>query len=196
MEGKKREDHRSRVTKMLIRRAFMDLMRQKPIQSISVKEVCDLAGINRSTFYAHYTDLYDLLDKIEEELIAAFQRALEPMLKEQGTQVNPVAITTEIFRCIKDNADICTVTLGDYGDKSFINRLLMMGRDICIEAYQNYFKRATPKQIEYFYAFVSNGCMGLLRRWMDDGMVSSEEDLAKMAENIMLHGVGFLRSPM
>ena len=56
-------DHRTRVTKMLIRKAFTSLLSQKPIQSISVKELCELAGINRGTFYSHYTDIYDLLRK-------------------------------------------------------------------------------------------------------------------------------------
>lgn len=45
-------DHRSRVTRMLIRRAFTDLLGQKPIESISVKELCAAAGINRGTFTA------------------------------------------------------------------------------------------------------------------------------------------------
>ena len=43
-------DHRTRVTKMLIRRAFTDLLRSKPIQSINIRELCERAGINRGTF--------------------------------------------------------------------------------------------------------------------------------------------------
>ena len=46
----KTTDHRTRVTKMLIRKAFTDLLKQKPIQSISIKELCESAGINRGTF--------------------------------------------------------------------------------------------------------------------------------------------------
>ena len=46
----KKNDHRTRVTKMLIRKAFTDQLRQKPIQSITVKALCDAAGINRGTF--------------------------------------------------------------------------------------------------------------------------------------------------
>ena len=49
----KRQDHRTRVTKLLIRKAFTQLLNEKPIQSISVKELCMQAGINRGTFYAH-----------------------------------------------------------------------------------------------------------------------------------------------
>ena len=61
-------DHRTRITKMLIRKALTDLMAYKPVTDISVKELCEKAGINRGTFYSHYTDIYNLLEKIEEEM--------------------------------------------------------------------------------------------------------------------------------
>ena len=50
--------------KARIRQAFTKLLREKPIQRIAVKELCQEAGVNRSTFYAHYQDIYDLLTKI------------------------------------------------------------------------------------------------------------------------------------
>ena len=56
-------DHRTRVTKILIRKSFMELLKNKPIQNISIKEICDKSGISRGTFYAHYTDIYDLLNQ-------------------------------------------------------------------------------------------------------------------------------------
>lgn len=185
-------DHRTRVTKMLIRRAFTDLLRTQPIQSISVKRLCEKAGINRGTFYAHYTDVYDLLRTIEEDLFAACQRSLRPLLERGEQELNPVEINTEVFQCLKDNADICAVILGPYGDKDFLARIIRMGRDLCVNAYTRYFKEATPQQIEYFYAFASSGCMGLIQKWMEEGMLTPAGDIARMAENIMLHGAGSL----
>lgn len=187
------KDHRTRVTKMLIRRAFTELLRQKPIQSISIKELCETAGVNRGTFYAHYTDIYDLLNKMEAEMFEDFQKALEPLLATEGDELTPVKITAGIFQCLKDNADICTVTLGDFGDKAFALRLINLGRERCMQAYSRFFVSATPRQIEYFYAFVSAGCIGLLQKWLAEGMVSSAEEIAEMAENIMMHGIGALR---
>lgn len=72
-------DHRVRVTKTLIRKAFTELLTKKPIQSISIKELCELAGINRGTFYAHYQDIYDLRQKIEDEMYHDVQRTLSPL---------------------------------------------------------------------------------------------------------------------
>ena len=119
-----------------------------------------------------------------------FQKALEPLL--EAKPFHPVEISTGIFRCLQDNSDLCTVTLGDYGDKRFARRLLNIGREKCMEAYLRYFKEATPRQVEYYYAFVSEGCIGLLRKWLEDGMTGSAEEIARMAEEIMLHGLGFL----
>ena len=63
-------DHRTRVTKMLIRRAFTELLRVKPVQSISIKELCEKAGVNRGTFYAHYASVHDLLMQMEDEMLS------------------------------------------------------------------------------------------------------------------------------
>ena len=191
----KTADHRTRVTKMLIRRAFTDLLRTKPIQSISIKELCAAAGINRGTFYAHYTDIYDLLHQMEEEMLEDFLKALEPLLTADGGSPTPVKITAGIFQCLKDNADLCTVTLGDYGDKSFALRLINIGREWCVEAYSKYFAAATPKEIDYFYAFVSAGCIGLLQKWLSDGMTTGAEEITTLAENIMMVGIGCLEAP-
>ena len=88
-------DHRVRVTQTLIRKAFTDLLAKKPIESISVKELCQAAGINRGTFYAHYRDLYDLRSHMEDELIADLQQALAPLM--EGAP-SPLEVTEGIFR--------------------------------------------------------------------------------------------------
>lgn len=188
-------DHRVRVTKMLIRRAFTSLLRQKPIQSISIKELCESAGINRGTFYSHYADIYDLLQQLEDEMMKDFQQALKPLLELEGRELTPLKITTGIFQCLKENVDVCTVTLGPYGDKDFAARLISIGREKCLESYLKYFSGATPKQVEFYYAFVSAGCIGLLEKWLADGMNASAEEIAGTAESIMMHGIQFLQPP-
>ena len=172
----------------------MDLLRQKPIQSISIKELCELAGINRETFYSHYSDIYNLLDEIQADMLSNFQKSLEPLLISNDKDITPLKITTGVFQCIKDNADICTVTLGPYGDTNFASRLINIGQKRCLETYSKSFTNATNKQIEFFYAFVSSGFIGLLQKWLIEDMNSSAEEVAKMAEDIMMYGIGFLNN--
>lgn len=188
-----KNDYRTRVTKMLIREAFMALLKEKPIQNITVKELCTEAGINRGTFYAHYTDIYDLLEKVEDEMTKDFRNALEPLLSVKEQELTPLNITTEVFQCLKDNVDICTVTLGPYGDKEFAARLIQIGQEKCVETYTRYFEGATPRQIEYFYAFVSAGCIAVLEKWLAEGMSGSAQEIAAMTEDIMMSGIGFLK---
>ena len=186
-------DHRTRVTKMMIRRAFTGLLQQEPIQSISVKRLCGKAGNSRGTFYAHYSDIYDLLGQLEDELMRAVRKGLGQMLEGEPGELSLLQVTTGLFRSLKENADLCRVILGPHGDKEFAARLLSLGREYFLEAYRLSFPNATSKQLKYYYAFVSNGCMGLLEEWLKDGMASSADEMAAVAESIMKYGVGFLR---
>jgi AcrR family transcriptional regulator len=187
-----REDHRIRVTRMLIRKALTDLLQKKPLQSITIKELCAAAGINRGTFYAHYTDIYDLIEKVEAEMFRDLQKAMEPLFSTEE-ELSPVRIITGVFQCLKDNADICAVTLGDFGDKNFALKVIQFGQEKCIAFYSQFFEGVSAKQIEYFYAFVSAGCISLLKKWLTEDMADSAEDIAHIVENIILHGIGFLK---
>lgn len=187
---------RAAATRQRIRTAFLTLLQQAPIHAISVKEICALAGISRGTFYAHYADVYDLLHRIEDEMTAEIAAALEPIMATVN-QDNPVAISTRIFEILKDNSDLCTVTLSEYGDKEFAERLIGMGRDKCMELYRSSFRNVPPEAVDYYYAFISSGILGLLRRWLEDGTAASPETMAQLAEGIMLYGIGtFRRTPL
>ncbi len=184
-------DHRVRVTKLLIRKAFTQLLMSKPIQSISIKELCREAGINRGTFYAHYSDIYQLRQQMEDEMLEDFQQALKPLL-EQGNEVPPLRVTTRIFQCLRDNADVCAMTFGPYGDKAFAARMIDVSREKYEQYYHRYFKDVTPQKLEYYYTFVSAGCMGMVEKWLNNGLNPSAEELAMAAERIMMLGIGFL----
>lgn len=185
-------DHRTRVTKLLIRKAFTKLLGQKPIQSISIRELCEEAEINRGTFYTHYTDIYDLLNQIEEELLNDFEKALEPLNKDEKGEFGLDITTRQVFKYIKENSELYTLTLGDYSDKLFTSKLINIGTERFFEAYPKYFKYASPQKLEYFCTFASSGCMGVLQKWFIDGMNTSVEEVAKTAEDIMLMGIKFL----
>lgn len=70
-------DKRIEKTKHGIYNAFIELRSKKSLERISVKELCDLANINKSTFYAHYLDIYDLSDKIESEITTQIMQGVD-----------------------------------------------------------------------------------------------------------------------
>lgn len=182
-------DHRARVSKLLIRKAFIKILQQKPIQSISVKEICYEAQINRGTFYNHYTDIYDLLRQIEGELQLDFEKALEPLKYIEDEQITSKTVTTKIFKYIKENFDLYTLTLGEHGDKLFTLKLINIGKERFVDRYSKFFKNASKEQMEYFCVFISCGCMGILQKWFNDGMATSVEEVAKTAEDIVIMAI-------
>ena len=173
------KDHRVRVTRMLLRKAFLELLSRKPIQSISVRELCE-------------EDLYDLREHIETEMLIHFQEALAPLISQKKDRITPTDITAGIFRCLRENSDICAATLGKYGDRDFLTHLIDLGRDSCMKGYSAYFPSASLREIELFYTFVSAGCIALLQGWIDRGMTDPAEKIAAAAEEIMMKGIGFL----
>ena len=69
-------DIRIEKTERAIKEAFMELRREKPVEKIRVKELCDRACINKSTFYAHYQDIYALANAMEDEMVHAVVESL------------------------------------------------------------------------------------------------------------------------
>ena len=76
--GERGNDRRTAYTRMVIREAFFDLMREKGFAKMSVAEICKRAGINRGTFYLHFEDKYALLASLIDE-------ALDSSLPVEGT---------------------------------------------------------------------------------------------------------------
>lgn len=68
--SKATEDRRTKYSKRMIRESLFELMKEKPINKISVTEICKTADVNRSTFYSYYTDIYDLHEKIIGEFFS------------------------------------------------------------------------------------------------------------------------------
>lgn len=64
------ENRRVKMTKQLIKKAFGDLLEKKPINKITVKQICEKADVNRSTFYAHYKDHYELFEEMQSDIIS------------------------------------------------------------------------------------------------------------------------------
>ena len=64
-------------TKQSISNAFIDLRSKKSLEKITIKELCETAQINKSTFYVYYRDIYDLSDKIEDEIVSEVIRSLD-----------------------------------------------------------------------------------------------------------------------
>lgn len=192
MEPQK-NDLRVRMTKKRLRTAFSQMMLERPLQSISVAELCLRAEINRSTFYAHYTDIFDLQQKLEEELYQEFQETLAQVdLPKSFSADNVPLFMVTMFDFLKRNADLCGVFLGPFSDRQFVLNLLDNAKGITLTQYSKVYKKASHRKLELFYTYIAYGCIGLLEFWMKNGFVETVEEMAEMTNAMILRGAGFL----
>lgn len=192
----KKDSARVRVTKRLLRDAFTGLLMEKPLASITVRELCQRAQLNRGTFYMHYTDIYELMDTIEAEMVADLQAVLEGLDVAPDNARSLVEPCRRIFEYLRQNSDMCIILLGHNSNFVFVNRLVDMGKAYCLRKYMECYPTASEKQAEYFYSFVSSGCIGLLRQWASNDFRDPTSAIAQMAENLLLGAAKALTMPM
>ncbi len=87
-------DLRIQKTKRSIYNAFIELRAKKPLEKLTVKELCEKSQINKSTFYVYYHDVYDLSDKIEDEVISEIMKSLSDT---EEILANPALFSERLF---------------------------------------------------------------------------------------------------
>ena len=93
-------DLRIKKTKRAIRSAFYELIKEKPLEKITVREIAERAEINKTTFYAHYETVYDLVDQLEQEAVA---EVISQLNTAQGLLSSPRAFVKEIYTLLSKN---------------------------------------------------------------------------------------------
>ena len=114
MLNSKAEDRRVRKTKKLLRHGLSQLMLEKSIKDITVRELAELVDINRGTFYIHYRDIYDMVEQLEQEIYSEItaifdrhRRTVDEEIEEQSQ-----SLLEELFAYTAANHDLCLALLG------------------------------------------------------------------------------------
>ena len=183
----KKEDRRVRRTKKLLTQALTQLLQEKQINEITVKELTDLADMNRGTFYLYYKDMFDMLEKIEDGMFEALD-AIVSLHEHDDVSQQTKPILLDLFRFIQDNQDMCRVLLSPHGDMNFLHRLNEVVREKCLKAWPNIRKEKGEADFDYHYSFVVFGCAGIIRAWVNRNCSESAEKMAEMAYGMILRG--------
>ena len=183
----KKEDRRVRRTKKLLTQALTQLLQEKQINEITVKELTDLADMNRGTFYLYYKDMFDMLEKIEDGMFEALD-AIVSLHEHDDVSQQTKPILLDLFRFIQDNQEMCRVLLSPHGDMNFLHRLNEVVREKCLKAWPNIRKEKGEADFDYHYSFVVFGCAGVIRAWVNRNCQESAEKMAEMAYGMILRG--------
>lgn len=184
-------DRRVRKTRRQLRECLITLLKEKKVQDITVRELTDMADLNRGTFYLHYKDVFDLLEKTEAELQEDFNQLV---CKHDAVDLKqrPSVIFNEIYYLVYDNADLIEILLGENGDLSFVNRLKQLIREKCLKDWMEVFRSGNAAAFDAFFSFIVSGCIGLVQYWLQTGLKETPEQMAKLTEHIITKGIGVL----
>ena len=120
-----KEDRKTRYTRMVLQDSLIELMKEKPIAKITIKEICEKADVNRSTFYAHYTDQYNLLRKIENETFSWVKDAVIALIGKTDKQ-GTIKVLEGMCQYIVENSRHLQVLMSEQGDIDFQKELFML----------------------------------------------------------------------
>lgn len=182
---KNNNDRRIRKTTAALKHSLAVLLQQKSIREISVKELTELADINRGTFYLHYKDVFDLLEQSEDELLNEFHATLnryQPMQNSDHTLI----LFEDVYRLVQENADLVRTLIGEHGDISFINKMHQLLREKCLHDWAELIAEQKADYFNAYYSFIVGGCVSLVQYWLANGMQESPKELSELTQEIIL----------
>lgn len=172
-------------TKELLRNTLVDLIEEKGFDAISVRDITFIAGLNRGTFYLHYKDKYDLMEKNQTEVLNGLQEKLQDLKPNEIDEyyskdmVYPPVI--QLFTYLMENKRFIKVLISSKGDPAFPKK---MKKNIKESFYEklNIIKNQYIIDIphEYITAFISSAFFGLIEEWLEKDESDSPEEMAVM----------------
>ena len=96
-----KENRRIQMTKKLLKESVFELMEQKPLNKITIKEICENADVNRTTFYKYYGDQYMLVKDAEDELL----KKTSEFLKSLSSDEEKTKLLEEFLTYVRNNGD-------------------------------------------------------------------------------------------
>lgn len=187
-----KEDRRVRKTKSAIKYAFIQLLKERSLENITVQDIADKADINRGTFYLHYEDKYLLLTDMEDECIEQISKFTQ-FSEIQGDNVEMIAtlfidkVLRNIIQHVYDNLD-------------FYNTILSLERKSRLEEkisdliqYNMKHQVSVDNKIKgipemYFHIYVSGATISIIRYWVLDSNRISVDELVTHIFKIIYYG--------
>lgn len=171
-------------TKQNIIDAFWDLYCEKRIEKITVKEISHKAGYNRGTFYEYFTDVYDVLELIENSLIPSLHE-LPPVTTPSGTIGMPLDVFLNFWNL---NAKYYSVLLGDKGDPAFVSKLKNSIKPTIMNVFENH-PNIIKVELDYILEYTLSAMIGIMSYWFRKEDKISRDDLFNLIHTLMEEGL-------
>lgn len=158
-------DARKRYTLNVIKQALLSLLKEKKIENITVREICQMAEINRTTFYRNYDNQYALLESLQNNILKEIKTAITKQ------KPNPNELYLLMLDLIYQNRDEWLILMSENADPRITRKITHF-----ISDYFNVSDKSGDGKMKYRY--ILSGSAGLLEYWIGSGMKESPETMA------------------
>ena len=178
-------DLRVKRTEKLIFDALMQLTIHKGFSAVTVSDITQTAGINRATFYRHYTDKFDLLNQYAQTVYALLDTDHTPESQQAHTQDrhNLPDGLVQIFDHIREHATFYRVMWGKHGDPDFAEKIRVY--------IQKRIRKSLPKnvpldeqRIDFFVSYSASASFGAVLWWLEHDMPYSSEEMIRILQHL------------
>ena len=161
----------------IIRTVYAMMTREhRPIGKITVREICERTGIHRSTFYAHYRDVFDLVERVEKSMSRQLTETFFRKLDEKAPARDCFA---EIFAFIREHREFYLYYLTESRQYGVLQLAWETVRDraAAVSAGPEKFGAQTTEEMEYHGVFFLVGMTAVVRMWLQKGCPEEPEAL-------------------
>ncbi len=182
------QDRRIKRTKMLLQNALVDLMLEKAVGNISVKELTQKADVNRSTFYLHYLDIYDMLEQMENEFVETIQGFFHDFFTPLPTSM-PLTLFVNISEWLEQDKEYYVKLLRGSASGYIFEELESRIRDEFLTLLYLIFLDEESLDLRTRVNFTVSGTVGVLRMWVMEGGNISLVELSETIDDILNNGM-------
>ena len=178
-------------TACLMNEALILLLEKKEYSFITIKEICEKAGVNRSTFYLHYESIDDLLfetiEMVNKKFNEAFNNQVVDIIKDDRNSLFFItdAYLIPYLNFIKENKKIYTLI----HDKPLIFKKQQAFKKLYTELFSVILDRygVLESQKEYIFSYFSFGLVAVIQKWIENDCKDDIEEMAKLMRNLIGH---------
>ncbi|MEG1165832.1 MAG: TetR-like C-terminal domain-containing protein [Oscillospiraceae bacterium] len=179
-------------SKNAIKNAFVELMRKNDISKVKVKDILILADVSRATFYAHYQDVYSVLEEIENTHIELLKKFLNAQPR-YALIDDFMPFIKQLFEQIQENEEFFKMLFAAPNANTFLSKLQKVFVDYMMEDEALLQKVRSAEQARLFFSFIAIGTANLLQEWFINEHTFSFDELANMLNEAILNGISSIK---
>lgn len=182
-----KNNRRVRFTRSALREALIDLILEKPLVSITVKDICARADINRSTFYLHFKDVTDILRTTEDEIIEHMhERECRDLQEIKGFFIDFLEQIRSNPRIMK----VIQVLCSEQGDPYFVRKLQTMTYEAFLDSWDMHMMPEMSEQRKLLvFSYIISGMVSMLSTWATRAQDTPTEQVVSLLMGLMWHGL-------